>query len=479
MRRRLIVTYVTLLAAVLAGLNVPLALTIAGNVTNRMFADRQGDTARFASLAEPALRTNQLGALGGELAQYDQMFGIAAVVVGRDGRPVLASRRGLDLAEPPLREAVDAALSGHRPDPAPRSWPWQRDPMVVAEPVGRGGEITGAALTVSPTGAMHQAIWQSWALLAGVSVLVLLAGAAAAAPLANWMLRPVQQLDQAAHALAAGRFEDRALPGPGPPELQRLTASFNTMADRVATLVERQRSFVSYASHQLRTPLATLRLWVENLAPSVQPAGREDHRMVAAEIERMGELCDALLTYARAEATADDAADVDAAEVADARVAIWSQAFRQAGIALVRTGERRAPVRAASQALDQAMDALLSNAVKYVGRGNQVVVLVDTVASRTPAVAGWVDIHVIDNGPGLPEADLAQATQPFWRSPGHQQVDGSGLGVTVAEALVTASGGRLDLMPAQPHGLHARVRLPGVPPGDPPVAAAPSPVRSG
>ncbi|MGH3683125.1 MAG: sensor histidine kinase, partial [Natronosporangium sp.] len=118
----------------------------------------------------------------------------------------------------------------------------------------------------------------------------------------------------------------------------------------------------------------------------------------------------------------------------------------------------RAPVRAAPQALDQALDALLSNAVKFVGRGNQVVVLVDTVPG--PGGAGWADIHVIDNGPGLPADDLAQAAQPFWRSPGHQNVDGSGLGMTVAEALVTASGGRLDLMPAQPHGLHARVRLP-------------------
>jgi len=472
MRRRLIVTYVTLLAAVLVGLNVPLAVTIAGNVGNRMFADRQGDTARFASLAEPALRNDQFGALGDELRQYDEMFGIAATVVGRDGRPVLASRGGIDLTDQRLRAAVAAALSGQRADVAPRIWPWQADPMVVAEPVGGGGQVTGAAVTVSPTGALHRAVWRSWALLAGVSALVLLAGAAAAVPLANWMLRPVQQLDQAAHALAAGRFEDRALAGPGPPELQRLTGSFNAMADRVAVLVERQRSFVSYASHQLRTPLATLRLWVENLEPSVSPAGREDHRMVAAEIERMGSMCDALLSYARAEATAAEVTDVDAAGVADDRVAIWSQAFGRAGITLVRTGERRAPVRTAPQVLDQALDALLSNAVKFVGRGNRVVVLVDTVAPRARGSAGWVDIHVIDNGPGLPAADLAQAAQPFWRSPGHQNVDGSGLGVTVAEALVTASGGRLDLLPAQPHGLHARVRLPATPAAG--VARAPA-----
>jgi signal transduction histidine kinase len=457
MRRRLIVIYVTLLAVVLVGLNVPLAIALANNVGNQMFVDRQGDTARFASLAEPALRTNQTVTLAAELRQYDEMFGIAAVIVARDGRPIVASRRGIDVTGGRLREQVEAALSGQRTEPGSTPWPWRDAPLVVAEPVGRGGEIFGAALTVSPIDELTAATWRRWGLLAAVSVVVLLAGVAAAAPLATWMLRPVQQLDEAAHAMAAGRFGDRPLTATGPPELQRLTASFNTMAARVTTVIERQRSFVSYASHQLRTPLATLRLWVENLELSVTPAGREDHRMVSEEIERLGSMCDALLTYARAEATADDVADVDAAEVASARVAIWSQAAEAAGVRLALAGERRAPVRAAPQALDQALDALLSNAVKFVGRGNQVVVTVDSQRNR------WVDIHVIDDGPGIPSADLHRATQPFWRSAGHQNVEGAGLGITIADALVTASGGRFDLMPAQPYGLHARVRLPAGP----------------
>jgi signal transduction histidine kinase len=69
----------------------------------------------------------------------------------------------------------------------------------------------------------------------------------------------------------------------------------------------------------------------------------------------------------------------------------------------------------------------------------------------------------------MAEADLARASEPFWRGGNDQNIDGSGLGVTIADALVTASGGRLDLMPAQPSGLHARVRLPA-------TAAAPASV---
>jgi len=452
-RRRLQVTYVTFLALVLLGLDIPLAITLAARNSQTMFIDRQGDTARFASLADPALRTGRTDLLEAELRQYDGMYHIAAAVVGRDGAQVLPSRDDLDINQPAVRERINAALSGRHTGLGEINWPWRTEPLVVAEPVGQGGDIIGAVVTISPSGPLHQLTWRTWGLLAALSLLVLLLGAAAAAPLARWMLRPVHELDTAAGSLAEGRF-DNPVAASGPPELRHLTASFNAMADRIAALVGRQRSFVSYASHQLRTPLATLRLCVENLRPSVQADGVDDYEMVAEEIERMARMCDALLTYARAEATADDAEDMDAAAVADARVAIWGQAATRAGVLLKRTGLDSAPVRVASLALDQALDALISNAVKFAGRGAEVVVSVERTGNQ------WVDIHVVDNGPGMAEADLDRASEPFWRGGDNQNIDGSGLGVTIADALVSASGGRLDLMPAQPTGLHARVRLP-------------------
>jgi signal transduction histidine kinase len=124
-----------------------------------------------------------------------------------------------------------------------------------------------------------------------------------------------------------------------------------------------------------------------------------------------------------------------------------------AGVELTRTGADRAPVRAAAQAVDQALDALISNAVKFAGRGAAVTVAVE------PAGPEVVHIDVVDTGPGMPAGDLARAAQPFWRS-ANQNVEGSGLGITIADALVTASGGRLDLLRADPHGLRARIGLP-------------------
>jgi hypothetical protein len=71
-----------------------------------------------------------------------------------------------------------------------------------------------------------------------------------------------------------------------------------------------------------------------------------------------------------------------------------------------------------------------------------------------------VCVEVADDGPGLPDAERVRATQRFWRSPEHQNIDGTGLGLTIAHALAEASGGRLELLPVEPHGLCVRLVLP-------------------
>jgi signal transduction histidine kinase len=454
MRRRLIATYVGLLIVVLLGLSVPLGYSLAAGQTQAMFIDRLYDTARFASLAEPALQTGRVNALRTELALYDEMFGIQAAIVGRDGVLVLMSRPTFDLNGEGVLAAVNAGLTGKRSSSAEVPWPWETGPLIVVEPIGRGGETIGVALTVSPTGALRRAILKNGLLLAALSLTALGLGVVATMPLSRWMLRPVKELDEAAHALAEGRFSEVDLAGSGPPELRRLTDSFTSMAGRVTTLLQRQRTFASYASHQLRTPLATLRLCVENLRPAVRAEGKDDFLMVAEEIERMAGMCDALLTYALAEVTGARTIQVDAAAVMQTRIAVWRPAAEKAGIALLGSGETRAAVRAADQALDQSLDALISNAIKFCGAGTQVHLIVDS------SQRDWVVVHVVDNGPGMPAADLARAASPFWRRAASQNIEGSGLGITIAEALITACGGRFQLSGAKPNGLHARITLP-------------------
>jgi len=134
MRRRLRMTYVGLLAVVVLGLAVPLALALAGRAAQSMYIDRLNDAAQFASQAEPAIRTGRTETLKAELDRYDESFGIGVAVVGRDGAATLASRSGLEGAG---RTELDLALAGRQAGLQRSYWPWQTDPMVVALPINR------------------------------------------------------------------------------------------------------------------------------------------------------------------------------------------------------------------------------------------------------------------------------------------------------------------------------------------------------
>ncbi|MGK5556182.1 ATP-binding protein [Actinomadura kijaniata] len=453
MRWRLLGTFLTLIVAVLGVLSVPLATAAASRDTQAMFLDRVNDTIRFASIAETALRTGQTLALRAELRQYEELYGIGALIVGRDGEPVLVSGTDVDPYAPRVRAKIDEALSGNRSATTEVFWPWRDDPLIVVEPIARNGEVIGAALTLSPTDRLRATTLRNWGTLAGECLAALLVGVLAASRLTRWLLRPVHELDAAAHALTEGRFGERVGFTSGPRELRNLVTSFNAMAEQISMLIERQRAFVSYAGHQLRTPLARLRLAMDNLAPQTLPSGREDHQLVIEEIERMARLYDALLAYAHADAASTELGPIDMVEVADARVAAWRDMAAEEGVTLVREGDGPAVALAAADTVDQALDALIDNAVKFAGPGSTVTL---RVGRPDPE---WVEVHVVDDGPGMAPDELGRAAEPFWRHPRDQNLDGSGLGVTIAKALVTAGGGTLDLLPADPHGVDARIRL--------------------
>ncbi|MET7418435.1 HAMP domain-containing sensor histidine kinase [Dactylosporangium sp. NPDC005555] len=456
MRVRIVATYLLLLLLVLAALEVPFALSIAGRDTQQVVADRLADATRFATLAEPALRTKgKTTELAAEFARYYQVYGIAVIVVNQDAFDVVSSRPSVDLADKAVQRQTRRALEGREASDDGTIWPWRLEPFVVAVPVGRGGEVIGAVVTVSPVGARAAGVRTTWSVLAVGGLVVLFAGIVAAWSLARWTLRPVAELDAAAHELGAGDYAARVPAADGPPELRRLGSAFNEMAATVADSLERQRAFVSHASHQLRNPLTAVRLRVEDLgADLTDPQAVEGHRLALEEVERLGEVLDSLLALARAERGRFELADIDAGEVAWARVVAWQPVAARKTITLryVRP-PHSLKARAVTTALDQALDALIDNAVKFSAEGS-------TVTVRPVADEGGVAVHVLDTGPGLTEQQRELATERFWRAPGTQNVDGSGLGLPIVAVLVEASSGRLDLLANEPSGLHARLWFP-------------------
>lgn len=447
MLRRLLVITVPLLVALVAALGIPLASAVVQRETQTTYLDRLGDASRFASLAESALQSDRTTALSLEIQRYDQLFDIPVAVVSADKRLLLTSRRGFNPTDDPEVVAVlNEALNGYQPDFDYSGWPWRTGSMVVVEPVGRDSEAVAAVVTVSSTAALRGEVLRQWGLMALAGLAPMLAVVAAAWPMSRWVLRPVRRLDEATAAVAAGNLDVRADEVGGPPELRRLARSFNTMVDVVGKALNRQKAFVADASHQLRNPLASLRLAVDNLAPHVEGEhGNEAHQIAVEEAEEMGRVLDTLLAATRLD-SARQTEPVEIDQLLATHRPAWQALATRSGVRLEIDVPAGLTMQEPPGGLGSVLDELVSNALR----------LANATEVRITGEPG--ELHVIDNGDGLTGDEREHALQRFWRATKHQNVAGTGLGLAICAELIESAGGTLTLHDAAP-GLDVRVSL--------------------
>ncbi|KAA1021103.1 HAMP domain-containing histidine kinase [Pseudonocardia sp. EV170527-09] len=466
MRSRLLLVVLVLVGLLAAGLGVPLAWTAAQRAQEEVFTDRLTDTISFASTAQrPLIETpagsSALTTFTDEITRYDDVYGVAVLVLDRAGRTVTASRPADRLPElgDYAVDRTEVALAGRRSSTYPLLMPWDDRPLVLAEPVLVDGEVVGAVVTVSPTDALRAEAVRTWSLIAGAAVFALLVGTLVALPLTAWVLRPVRRLDEAMDRVGTAVLAGGP-PGPpsrrsGPPELRSLAESFDRMTETVREALGAQRAFVADASHQLRNPLTALRLRLSNLDGHVDPAAADDHLAAMEEAERLSRVLDGLLALARAERAVEDpgvAEDTDLDVVVAERVDNWRPLAEHSGIELRRSGPRGLHALIGEPALESVLDALLDNALKYTPPGRRVRVATLRTADR-------IGVSVVDGGPGLAREDQARATDRFWRAPGQTNVEGSGLGLAIAVRTAAAAGGSLQLSDAPGGGLRGTLWL--------------------
>ncbi|MFE7315876.1 sensor histidine kinase [Streptomyces sp. NPDC057555] len=466
MRTRLLPLLIVLMAGVLLALGVPLAVITAGVEQQKAVVDRIDDAARFASLAQfvttrPGTagsktpeEDERLAALRAELARYHELYGIRAGVYYRDRTPM--ARAPQDLAVPTSGEGAQAfseALAGRRSHDPHQVWPWDDTGRIpVSSPVIRDGDVVAVVVTDSPTGQMRARVLRSWALIAAGECAAMLVAVVAAVRLTGWVLRPVRVLDAASHEIATGRLNARVAATAGPRELRRLARSFNEMANHVEDVLEQQRAFVADASHQLRNPLSALLLRIELLALEL-PEGNEEIASVRTEGKRLARVLDDLLDLALAEHSAADLKLLDVAALAAERVDAWRPLAEDKGVRLTYEGRPAVTGWADPVALSSALDAVVDNALKFTPAGEPVTVAVAPDGAR-------VTVTVADRGPGLTEDELARVGDRFWRSSRHQNVSGSGLGLSITRALLAAGGATIGYAPHPPHGLEVTVAVP-------------------
>ncbi|MFD4834147.1 ATP-binding protein [Streptomyces uncialis] len=462
MRARLLPLLIVLMAGVLLALGFPLGASVAAQEQQTVVIDRIDDTARFASLAQfvtargtgsrVSTTDERRETLQQELSRYHEVYGIRAGVYFRDDAPMASAPANWALPEQgDVRDAFDEALlsrPGH--DPA-QVWPWERGRLVVASPVIRDGDVIAVVVTDSPTGQMRYKTLRGWLLIAAGEAAAMLVAVGAALRLTGWVLRPVRVLDATTHDIATGRLKSRVAPSGGPPELRRLARSFNEMADNVQDVLEQQRAFVADASHQLRNPLSALLLRIDLLALEL-PEDNAEIASVRTEGKRLAQVLDDLLDLALAEHAEADLRLIDVGALTAERADAWRPVADDKGVHL----RHRTPAVTAWAdpiALSSALDAVIDNALKFTPGGAEVGVTV-TAEGRCSTIV------VTDGGPGLTDEELARVGDRFWRSAQHQNIKGSGLGLSIARALLTPGGGRIAYARDEPGGLRVTVTLP-------------------
>lgn len=248
-----------------------------------------------------------------------------------------------------------------------------------------------------------------------------------------------RSLASASRRIAAGDYGQR-VPVAGPVEVQEVAESFNSMAGALEGAERRRIELIGDVAHELRTPLTVLQGYLEALADGVFPASDETWAKLKAETDRLGRLAEELQDLSRAQAgqLAVTLSPVNAGDAVRTAAARLRPAFANKGLSLEVSVPPGLPsVLADSERLVQVLSSLLSNALRYTLEGRA------GIAARR--LGDDIEISVSDTGIGIEAEHLPHVFERFYRVDRSRarSSGGTGVGLTIAAALVVAMGGSL------------------------------------
>ena len=452
-RVRITAWYVTLLAAALSSLAIFLV------VSQRAALEHGVDTA-LASRA----RQVALAATGGDSNFADTSDApLAGLPPAESAAQILSMKRvvlnsaGAPAAERPMLTAHDLLRvhGGHRLA-VTRTLGGTTFRMLALPFPGRGGaQVLVVAESLAPVDHAINTL-TVFVLVAGPGVLLL-------ASIGGWVLaghalRPVARMTATAAQIDADGLDRRVAVPPAADELRLLAETLNAMLDRVRAGMADQQRFVANASHELRTPLAVMRaeLDVELSRHDLPVEARDVLASTEEEVVRMSGIVENLLTLAQLDERrlALRLRRVDLVALASDVVQRGRRLAEDGGVRIRVVGDP-VDVDADPDRLEQAVGNLVENAVKYAGRGGEVIVAVGQLA-------GTAELTVTDGGPGIPTEALPHLFDRFFRvdEPRARDMGGSGLGLAICREIVRAHGGDVTVISEPGHGSVFAVTLP-------------------
>ena len=401
---------------------------------------------------------------GGENPEYAFPAGTYGEIVGGSGTlqsGFLYGSRLLQASSNPELPSSTASLPQGGVVTMTGTGAWQSYRLLVTPLAGTSGAYLVVGIPLSGLhNTLNTLLWFEIAISSGITIIVLVV---------TWLLvrrgmRPLERMGDTARSIAATGLGRRVTPSNERTEVGRLGLALNTMLGQIERAFaerdvteQRLRHFVSDASHELRTPLTSMRGYAELLQRNPDMS-REDVLLAVRRIEdetrRMGLLVDDLLLLARLDQGRPlDRAPVDLTSmvndaVSDARAADPGRAVTaHVASPLVVTGD--------DLRLRQAVANLVRNALVHTPAGTPVEVSLEQLD-------GHAEIDVVDHGPGVPAAQRERIFERFHRADPHRSRDqgGSGLGLSIAAAVVNAHGGRISVADTPGGGATFRIELP-------------------
>jgi signal transduction histidine kinase len=416
---------------------------------DRALHARAADVTAIAQQSDTGLSDARPGSTRAARAGIAQLIGTAGQVVDRTAgvpaRPLLSSAQ-LTAARKGGVIFADIRLAGNSVRLLAQQVHEQDQQLVVV--VGQSLQDRNRAL--SDLGGV---------LIVGGPLALLLASLAGYL-LTGAALRPVETMRRRAERISATDLEHRLPAGAANDELGRLGRTLNEMLTRIEASVERERTLVSDASHELRTPIAVLRTELELIARE-RPTGAALQTAIRSAIEeadRLSALADDLLLLARAD---DDRLTLEASSV-PARALLEEGAERvrrtpsAAGKLVTVDAVPDVEVLVDRDRAAQAIDNLLTNAVRYAG---------SHVELGARIAGASLELHVRDDGPGFPAEFLPHAWERFARADVGRTEDGAGLGLAIVRTIARAHGGEAHAANAEAGGADVWISLPMAVPG--------------
>ena len=377
------------------------------------------------------------------------------MIIGKNGNVVLTSSGFVPTVEDPMTDYKDAVESGETGYFVGRTVGGEKMmALSILLPDNDAGYI--AVRVASSMKRIDRQLFMMFLVVAAICAAVLILTFFSGMYFVKSIVIPVRQISATARRYAKGDFSVR-IRKKNDDEIGELCDTINHMAKELANSEKLKNEFISSVSHELRTPLTAIKGWSETIAsmPEDSATVAKGMRVIDLETERLTRMVEELLDFSRMQngkfSLQKETMDV-LAELGDA-VLIYGESAKKAGITLKYDEPDMLPfIIGDKNRIRQVFINIIDNAIKYSDKGGLVSVQAG-MADNTHIV-----VDVSDTGCGISKEDLAKVKTKFYKA--NYTRRGSGIGLAVADEIVTMHGGRLDILSEEGQGTTVRIILP-------------------